>query len=126
MKPSEMVGLDYSANAVKFANKNNARDNLTFKEGDAENLPFRDNTFDVIINVESSHCYGNMQRFVNEINRVLKPGGYFSWADLYNTAEKAQLPNIFTSAGLIIKEKHTITPQVFCYNCSRSLELNFH
>ena len=112
MKPSEMVGLDYSANAVKFANKNNARDNLTFKEGDAENLPFRDNTFDVIINVESSHCYGNMQRFVNEINRVLKPGGYFSWADLCNTAEKAQLPNIFTSAGLIIKEKHTITPQV--------------
>ena len=112
MKPSEMVGLDYSANAVKLANKDNARDNLTFKEGDAENLPFRDNAFDVILNVESSHCYGNMQQFVKEINRVVKPGGYFSWADLRGTEEKTQLPNIFTSAGLIIKEKNTITPQV--------------
>ena len=112
MNPSEMVGLDYSANAVKFSNKNNADDNLTFKEGDAENLPFNDDTFDIVLNVESSHCYGNMQQFVNEVNRVLKPGGYFSWADLRSAEEGTKLPNIFNSAGFTTKDERMITPQV--------------
>ena len=112
LNPSEMVGLDYSANAVKFSNENNADDNLTFKEGDAENLPFNDNTFDIVLNVESSHCYGNMQQFVNEVNRVLKPGGYFSWADLRSAEEGTKLPNIFNSAGFTIKDERMITPQV--------------
>ena len=112
LNPSEMVGLDYSANAVKFSNENNADDNLTFKKGDAENLPFNDNTFDIVLNVESSHCYGNMQQFVNEVNRVLKPGGYFSWADLRSAEEGTKLPNIFNSAGFTTKDESMITPQV--------------
>jgi ubiquinone/menaquinone biosynthesis C-methylase UbiE len=110
--PEEMVGLDYSANAVDFSNKNNAGDNLSFVEGDAENLPFENESYDVVLNVESSHCYGDMQQFVHEVYRILKPGGYFSWADLRGAEEGLELPGIFKNAGFETKQEGTITPQV--------------
>jgi ubiquinone/menaquinone biosynthesis C-methylase UbiE len=112
LEPIEMIGLDYSANAVKFSNKHNANSTLSFIEGDAEELPFEDDSYDVVLNVESSHCYGNMQQFVNEVYRVLKQGGYFSWADLRSTEEGKQLSSIFNSAGFEIKQEGVITPQV--------------
>ena len=112
LHPGDMVGLDYSANAVDFSNKNNAGANLSFVEGDAEALPFADESYDVVLNVESSHCYGNMQQFVNEVHRILKPEGYFSWADLRSVEEGKQLSSIFKIAGFEIKQERIITPHV--------------
>ena len=39
------------------------------------------NEFDIVINVESAHNYPSLPRFLSEVHRVLKPGGYFSWTD---------------------------------------------
>ena len=39
------------------------------------------NPLDVVLNVESSHCYGSMPRFLAEVRRVLEPRGYFLHAD---------------------------------------------
>ena len=84
--PAEMTGLDFSPTAISLSQKMHGDiPNLTFVHGDAEKLPFEDHNFDVVINVESSHCYGNMDAFVKEVSRVLKPGGYFSWVDLRGT-----------------------------------------
>ena len=81
--PKSITGLDYSKSAIKLSNELYGNvDNLFFKLGDAENLPFKENTFDAVINIESSHCYGNMERFLSEVSRVVKPGGYFGWVDL--------------------------------------------
>ena len=49
--------------------------NLSYVEGDAMNLDFESNHFDVIINVESCHAYANQSKFLSEVLRVLKPGG---------------------------------------------------
>jgi ubiquinone/menaquinone biosynthesis C-methylase UbiE len=54
---------------------------LDFIQGDAGNLPFADAAFDVVINVEASHCYPDFPRFLTEVARVLKPGGHFLYAD---------------------------------------------
>jgi len=35
-----------------------------------------------VLNVESSHQYPNRQTFYNEVQRVLKPGGYFCYTDI--------------------------------------------
>jgi SAM-dependent methyltransferase len=79
-----MVGLDLSRKAVDRANSSLSRlDALSYMHGDAENLPFEDGEFDVIINVESSHNYPNLGRFIDEVARVLKPGGYFSQVDCF-------------------------------------------
>ncbi len=81
--PSEMTGLDYSPEAVKLSSElHKDIANLSFVQGDAEALPFEDNSFDAVINVESSHCYGDAPQFIKEVVRILKPGGYFSWVDI--------------------------------------------
>ena len=86
--------------------------NLGFIRGDAENLPFEDESFDVVINVESSHCYGNMQRFVNEVYRVIRPGGYFSWADLRAKDMVQDTEKIFKNSLFKCKSTSDITSDV--------------
>ena len=47
-------------------------DGIKFQVADAEDLDYENNQFDIVINVESSHCYGSMQSFLREIFRILK------------------------------------------------------
>jgi ubiquinone/menaquinone biosynthesis C-methylase UbiE len=54
---------------------------LDFVRGDAQNLHFPDQSFDAVINVEASHIYPNLERFLGEVARVLRPGGHFLYAD---------------------------------------------
>jgi len=112
-KPEKMTGLDYSPSAIELSSDlHKDVNNLSFVQGDAESLPFEDYTFDVVLNVESSHCYGNMDAFVNEVARVLKPQGYFCWVDLrqkglLDTTEKA-----LYHPDLKLIQEETITEQV--------------
>ena len=64
LKPRRMVGIDFSANAVAFCNDAYSVDGLSYQTGDAEHLPFEDESFDAVVNVESSHCYGSMEAFL--------------------------------------------------------------
>ena len=50
-------------------------------QGDAQNLPFPDESFDAVINVEASHQYPDFPRFLAEVARVLRPGGHFLYTD---------------------------------------------
>lgn len=114
-KPEKMVGLDFSSSAVDLSQHiHQGINNLSFVEGDAENLPFEDASFDVIVNVESSHCYGNMAAFVAEVERVLKPGGCFVWSDFRkaNTGEQTQTEQVFQRPGLKPIHQEDITPNV--------------
>jgi SAM-dependent methyltransferase len=88
---AQMIGLDLSPMAVRRANATLSRGTqLHFVEGDAENLPFEDGELDVVINIESSHTYPDLGRFFAEVHRVLKPGGHFSYIDVF-TANRYEL-----------------------------------
>ena len=95
--PAEVTGVDFSANAVTFCRQKHRVQGLSFREGSAEALPFEDASFDAVVNVESSHCYGSMEAFLSEVRRVLRPGGLFLHADLRYGKDlsewKAQLNN---------------------------------
>ena len=111
--PKSITGLDYSKSAIKLSNELHGNvDNLFFKLGDAENLPFKDNTFDAVINIESSHCYGNMERFLSEVSRVVRPGGYFGWADLRAKDMVKETEFAFEKSNLTCIYNKTITPEV--------------
>ena len=110
-----MLGIDYSDKAVALSRTRYAEvPNLSFAQGDAENLPCEDSSFDAVVNVESSHCYGSMDRFLSEVRRVLKPGGYFLWADMQGKGTWAEARQTFERAGLIPREAAPITPNVVC------------
>ena len=51
--------------------------NISFIKGDVGNLPFEDNSFDIILSMNGIHAFPDKDKAFNEINRVLKKGGYF-------------------------------------------------
>ena len=84
-RPRNMTGLDLAGSAIARCRRDHARPGLTFLQGDAEALPFADASFDVVVNVESSHCYPDVPGFLREVHRVLRPGGYLLLADVRHT-----------------------------------------
>ena len=69
--------IDLSPKSLEMARKNFEWRGLrgNFQVGDSENIPFADNTFDYVYSHGVIHHTPNMPRAVQEIHRVLKPGG---------------------------------------------------
>ena len=111
--PSRLTAVDYSAHAVQLCQRLYAgQDNLHFSKANAMALPYDDASFDVVYNVESSHCYGDMAAFVGEAHRVLRPGGMFAWTDFRDESGMVEVHDIFLAAGFGIVEHSEVTAEV--------------
>jgi ubiquinone/menaquinone biosynthesis C-methylase UbiE len=82
MHPASYTGLDLNPAGIAFCQRRHKLPGLSFVQGDAENLPFPDASLDALINVEAAHLYPHYRRFLDEVTRVLAPGGHFLYADL--------------------------------------------
>jgi SAM-dependent methyltransferase len=111
LQPASVTGVDISARAVRFCRRRHPIDRLTFVRGEAEHLPFPSSSFDVVVNVESSHCYPSFDGFVDEVARVIRPNGVFLIADLrpgeHIATMRAALARRFT-----ILDEEVMTPNV--------------
>jgi len=112
LQPRQMTGVDFSAKAVQLCQRQQRLEGLTFLQGDAEALPLPDGSFDAVLNVESSHCYGSMPAFLAEVRRVLRPGGHFLFADLRSAPDRDRLHQNVLDSGLAIVEQEDITENV--------------
>lgn len=112
LKPSSMRGIDLSDKAVDFCNTHYDTEGLSFTQGDAENLPLGDATADAVVNLESSHCYGSMEKFLGEVHRVLRPGGYFLFSDHRDRGKVERLQKQLKEAGLTLVNQTDITANV--------------
>ena len=112
LKPRSMGGVDFSNKAIEFCKKHYPDKGLSFYAGDAELLPFENNKFDVMINIESSHCYVSMEQFLREIFRILKTNGYFLFADFRNKNEIDSLRKQLKHSGLKLVKEENITQNV--------------
>ena len=99
--PKNMVGVDFSNKAISLCKRHYKVEGLSFVPGDAESLPFDEGTFDAVVNVESSHCYASMEKFLNQVKRVLKPGGYFLFADFRDKMQMDHMINQLKQTGMI-------------------------
>jgi len=81
-RPASYTGLDLNRNGIAFCRKTHNLAGLDFVQGNAEDLPFADQSFDAVINVEASHSYPHFPRFLTEAARVLRPGGHFLYTDV--------------------------------------------
>ena len=114
LHPESVTGLDYSSKAVEFSNQKhaNAVPGLVYIQGDAEHLPFQDEEFDLVINVESSHCYEHFTLFLSEVKRDLKPGGHLSWVDFRDASAIPALNQAFIDAGFDVVKTEDVTANV--------------
>lgn len=75
----EVVGLDLSDVILELARdkaqKSEVPSRVSFKKGDAEDMPFEDNTFDLVISGDTLHLVKNPVKMFDEIHRILKPQG---------------------------------------------------
>jgi ubiquinone/menaquinone biosynthesis C-methylase UbiE len=76
LHPASYTGLDFNPDGVKFAQQRHNLPGLEFVQGNAEKMPFPDESFDAVVNVEASHAYPHFDRFLSELTRVLRPGGH--------------------------------------------------
>ena len=119
MKPATYTGLDLNPAGIAFCKRRHKLPGLDFVQGDAENLPFPDGSFDAVVNVEAAHLYPHYRRFLEEVVRVLRPGGHFLYADLRGQAGIDEWESALAESGLVELSQEEINSQVL-----RGLEKN--
>ena len=118
----EYIGVDLSDENIRIAETR--ADGPRFLKGNAENLPFEDGEFDVVINVEASHLYDSRSRFFAEVFRVLRPDGAFCYTDGCWANDNC-LPDLLDT-GFLLLERREITDNVIAaleLDCERRTAL---
>ncbi|MDX1416126.1 MAG: SDR family oxidoreductase, partial [Candidatus Promineifilaceae bacterium] len=106
------TGVDLSPEAVAFCRRTHQNEAAQFEVGDAENLPFDDDAFDVVTNIESSHTYPNLRAFYAEVRRVLVSGGWFLYTDLLPVERWMEVQALLGPLGFTIADNRDITSNV--------------
>jgi ubiquinone/menaquinone biosynthesis C-methylase UbiE len=125
--PQSYTGLDLNRAGIEFCRQRHGGvAGLSFVEGDAQRLPFPDDTFDAVLNVEASHCYPDFPRFLAEVARVLRPGGHLLYTDFRFTERVAAWEQAIAAAPLVVGRTRVINPEILRgleRNSARSTEL---
>jgi ubiquinone/menaquinone biosynthesis C-methylase UbiE len=80
---ADAVGVDYVPSLLDRARERAASErlNIAFSEGDAENIPFPDASFDVVLSTFGSMFAPDQEKAASELLRVCKPGGKIGMAN---------------------------------------------
>ena len=110
--PASYTGVDLNSNGIEFCRRRHQLPGLDFVQANAENLPFADDAFDVVINVEAAHLYFRFPRFLAEVARVLRQGGHFLYTDLRTRHLVAEWEAALTDAPLRCLSKTIVNAEV--------------
>jgi SAM-dependent methyltransferase len=79
-----VIGLDVASGMLDQARARAQAENIQnveFITGSAEDLPFPDAEFSLVVSRHAPHHFQDLNKFLREVGRVLKPGGRFVVAD---------------------------------------------
>jgi ubiquinone/menaquinone biosynthesis C-methylase UbiE len=81
-----VTGMDLSdellAQGEEYARRAGLSDRVSFKKGDVKQIPFPDSTLDLVVSTLSLHHWSDPVAVLDEVARVLRPGGSFLLFDL--------------------------------------------
>ncbi len=91
----QTAGIDPASNMIKLSQKNAKAENVAadFRIAEVESLPFSDNEFDAVISNGAFHEWQDAEKGLNEIYRVLKPGGIAFINDIRSDADIGEIYN---------------------------------
>ncbi|EJR55595.1 hypothetical protein IIM_00687 [Bacillus cereus VD107] len=91
MGATNVIGLDFSKEILQAAKENcSSFPNISFIHGDAHNIPFPDETFDIVISRAVIHHLQDIPTFLSEASRILKKDGLLILQD--RTIEDCIIP----------------------------------
>ena len=76
-KYSTAVGIDISLKMLLSSPFKGTSENIIFAQGDATSLPLQEGSFDHVVMLGGIHHINQREALFREVNRILKPGGYF-------------------------------------------------
>lgn len=99
---ASVTGIDIAPNLIEQAKQWAASEalDIQFDEGDAENLPYEDAGFDVVISMFGAMFAPRPERVSAELLRVCRPGGLIAMANWTPTGFIGQM---FKTVGLHVK-----------------------
>ncbi len=109
---AQVIGIDMSAEAIAFCRRTHLNPSTDFRVGDALNIPLDDDSCDAIINVESSHSYGNLPKFLAQVHRICRPGGWFLHTDFLSPEDWDFVRMRLKALGFSTKSDRDITANV--------------
>lgn len=128
--PKSLSGVDLTPRAIEWTTERLRLHDLEsdLRVGDAESLPFDDNSFDIVYSWGVVHCSPDTRRAMSEIHRVLRPGGearimiyhsrsivgYLLWLR-YGLLRRKSLRDVYTS--------HLESPGTKAYTVDEAREL---
>jgi ubiquinone/menaquinone biosynthesis C-methylase UbiE len=77
----ELVALDLSMGMLRQCQKRNKMLNVQLIHGNAQYLPFADNSFDALYHFGGVNLFNDPQKAISEFIRVVKKDGIVSWGD---------------------------------------------
>nr|WP_253866870.1 class I SAM-dependent methyltransferase [Mycobacterium asiaticum] len=112
LHPASYTGLDLNPAGVAFCRERHILPGLDFVEGDAEDLPFPAESFDAVINIQSANLYPHFSRFLDEVARVLRPGGHFLYTDFRPKVRIPEWEEALSDAPMRLVSRTDIEKQV--------------
>ncbi|BBZ36297.1 phthiotriol/phenolphthiotriol dimycocerosates methyltransferase [Mycolicibacterium confluentis] len=116
---ASVTGLDLNPVGIEFCRRKHQLPGLDFIHGDAVDLPFADNTFDAVLNIQASFAYPSLARFMSEVHRVLRPGGHLLYTD---RRKSRQVPEWETA--LIAGPLRRVSDRIISEEVATGLERN--
>ena len=97
LKPEKIIGIDISDGMMEYGRKKlldlNLQQLISLENGNAETVTYPDNTFDAIVVGFGVRNFQNLEKGLNNLFRILKPGGQIV------ILEFSYPRNIFVKAG---------------------------
>jgi SAM-dependent methyltransferase len=106
---SEVTGIDYVPMLLDEARKRAEAEGLTIDllEGDAEQLPFEDASFDVVLSTLGVMFAPDQEKAAGELLRVVKPGGTIG---MVNWVPDGYIGNLFKTIGKYVPPPPGLKP----------------